>query len=74
MVTKGVIKRGCKCRILRDDIVIATVDLAQLKRFKDDVKEVKESLECGLSFENYNDIKEGDVVECFEIEQIAATL
>ena len=71
MVKEGLIKRGAKVRILRDNVVIYTGALTQLKRFKDDVKEVKESFECGVSFENYDDIKVGDMIECFEMEAIA---
>ncbi len=71
MVKEGLIKRGAKVRILRDHVVIYTGALSQLKRFKDDVKEVKEGFECGISFENYDDIKVGDVIECFEMEAIA---
>lgn len=74
MVTEGVVRRGAKVRLLRDDVVIYTGALAQLKRFKDDVKEVRETYECGMSFENYNDIAAGDVVECFEVEEVAAKL
>lgn len=71
MVKEGLIKRGAKVRILRDNVVIYTGALSQLKRFKDDVKEVKEGFECGVSFENYDDIKVGDVIECFEMEAVA---
>ena len=74
MVTEGLVKRGAQVRILRDHVVIHTGDLSQLKRFKDDVKEVKSGFDCGMSFANYDDIKVGDIVECFEIEQIAQTL
>ena len=74
MVTEGIVKRGAKVRLLRDNVVIYTGGLSQLKRFKDDAKEVREGYECGMSFENYNDIMVGDVVECFEIEEIAAKL
>jgi len=73
-VTEGIIKRGCKVRLLRDNVVIHEGDLGQLKRFKDDVKEVREGYECGMSFTNYNDIQVGDVIECFEMEEIAAHL
>lgn len=66
-VTKGVIKRGAGVRLLRDDIVIHEGKLKTLKRFKDDVKEVSEGYECGIAFENYEDIKVGDKVEVFEI-------
>ncbi len=70
MVTEGVVKRGAKVRLLRDNVVVHNGALGQLKRFKDDVKEVKSGFECGMSFENYNDLKVGDVIECFEMEQI----
>lgn len=72
MVTEGIVKRGAKVRLLRDNVVIYTGGLSQLKRFKEDAREVRESYECGMTFENYNDIMVGDVVECFEIEEIAA--
>ncbi|MFT8368386.1 MAG: translation initiation factor IF-2 [Acetobacter papayae] len=71
-VTEGVVKRGCGVRLLRDGVVIHEGDLSQLKRFKDDVKEVARSYECGLSFAGYNDLREGDVVECFESELVPA--
>lgn len=74
MVTEGLVKRGAKVRLLRDNVVIHDGNLAQLKRFKDDVKEVKEGYECGMSFENYNDIQVGDYIECYELETIAAKL
>ena len=74
MVTEGLVKRGSKVRLLRDNVVIHDGNLSQLKRFKEDVKEVKEGYECGMSFENYNDIQVGDYIECYEIETIAAKL
>ncbi|MFR1673514.1 MAG: translation initiation factor IF-2 [Alphaproteobacteria bacterium] len=74
MVTEGLVKRGAKVRLLRDNVVIHDGNLGQLKRFKEDVKEVKEGYECGMSFENYNDIQVGDFIECYEIETIAAKL
>lgn len=70
-ITEGVVKRGAKVRLLRENVVIHEGTLKTLKRFKDEVKEVKESFECGMAFENYNDIREGDIIECFEIESIA---
>jgi len=73
-VTQGIIKRGCKVRLLRDNIVIHEGDLSQLKRFKDDVKEVREGYECGIGLANYHDIQAGDMIECFEIERVAGTL
>ncbi len=74
MVTQGVIKRGCKVRLLRDNVVIHEGDLSQLKRFKDDVKDVREGYECGMALANYQDIQKGDVIECFEMERVEATL
>jgi translation initiation factor IF-2 len=74
MVTKGVVKRGAKVRLLRDDVVIHEGTLKTLKRFKDEVKEVKEGMECGMAFENYDDIKENDVIECYEIVTEARTM
>ena len=65
-VNSGIVKRGAGVRLLRDDVVIYEGSLKQLKREKNDVKEVKQNYECGMMFENYDDIKEGDVVECFE--------
>jgi translation initiation factor IF-2 len=66
-VTTGEVKRGAGVRLLRDDIVIHEGSLSTLKRFKDDVADVKESYECGMSFEKYNDIKVGDIIECFNV-------
>ncbi len=74
MVTEGLVKRGAKVRLLRDHVVIHEGELSQLKRFKDDVKEVKAGFDCGMSFANYDDIKEGDMIECYEIEQVAVSL
>jgi translation initiation factor IF-2 len=74
MVTEGMIKRGAQVRLLRDNVVVWTGELDSLKRFKDDVREVKAGFECGLSLKNYNDIKEGDQLEVFEVKEIARTL
>ena len=74
MVLEGVVRRGSKVRLLRDSTVIWTGELDSLKRFKDDVREVKEGFECGLSLKNYDDIKEGDQLEVFEIKEVARTL
>ncbi len=74
MVLEGVVRRGARVRLLRDNTVIWTGELDSLKRFKDDVREVKEGFECGLSLKNYNDIKEGDTVEVFEVKEVARTL
>ncbi len=73
-VTEGVVKRGAKVRLLRDNVVIHEGSLKTLKRLKDEVKEVREGLECGMAFENYDNIQAGDVIECFEVEEIARQL
>ncbi len=73
-VVEGVVKKGCGVRMLRDNIVIYEGKLAQLKKEKDDVKEVRLGTECGISFDNFNDIKVGDKLECYETEEIEATL
>lgn len=74
MVTAGVVRRAAKLRLLRENVVIFTGELDSLKRFKDDAREVKEGFECGLNIKNYNDIKEGDILEFFEIREVARTL
>jgi translation initiation factor IF-2 len=74
MVLEGMIKRGAKVRLLRDNIVIHEGTLKFLRRFKEEVKEVKEGFECGVSFENYQDLREKDIIECFEIESKARVL
>jgi len=71
-VLDGKIQRGCSVRVLRDNIVIFEGELASLRRFKDDVKEVASGYECGMQVEKFNDIKELDVIECFVMEQINA--
>ncbi len=68
--TDGKIQRGCQVRVLRDNIVIHEGELASLRRFKDDVKEVASGYECGMQIEKFNDVKVGDVIECFVMEQI----
>jgi len=70
MVTDGLVKRGAGVRLLRDNVVIHQGELSQLKRFKDDVREVARGYECGLSFANFHDLQEGDMVECFEVEMV----
>jgi translation initiation factor IF-2 len=74
MVTEGTVKRGAKVRLLRDNVVIHEGSLKTLKRFKDEVREVKEGYECGMAFENYHDVQVGDVIECFEMEEVARVL
>ncbi len=73
-VTDGIVKRGAKVRLLRDNVVIHEGSLKTLKRIKDEVKEVREGFECGMAFENYDNIAEGDVIECFEMEEVARQL
>jgi translation initiation factor IF-2 len=72
MVTDGLVKRGSGVRVLRDNVVIHNGELSQLKRFKEDVREVARGYECGLSFANFHDLQEGDVIECFETEMVPA--
>jgi len=74
MVTSGTVTRNAHFRLLRDNVVIYTGELESLKRMKDDVREVKEGFECGIKLKNYNDIKEGDQLEFFEVKEIARTL
>ena len=74
MVLEGTVRRGAQVRLLRDNTVIWTGELDSLKRYKDDVREVKEGFECGLTLRGYNDIKEGDQLEVFEIKEFARTL
>jgi translation initiation factor IF-2 len=74
MVTSGMVTRSAHFRLLRDNVVIYTGELESLKRLKDDVREVKEGFECGIKLKNYNDIKEGDQLEFFEVKEIARTL
>jgi translation initiation factor IF-2 len=74
MVTEGLVKRGAQVRLLRDNVVIWTGELDSLKRFKDDVREVKAGFECGLSLKNYEDLKEGDQLEVFEVVEVVRSL
>jgi len=74
MVIDGMVKRNASLRLLRDNVVIHEGKVVSLKRFKDDAKEVKQGFECGIGIEGYSDIKEGDVIEAFEIEEIKRTL
>ena len=74
MVTEGMVKRGGKVRLLRDNVVIHEGTLKTLRRFKDEVREVKEGFECGMAFENYDNINKGDIIECFEMEEVAREL
>jgi len=74
MVTAGQVSRNARFRLLRDNVVIYTGEVESLKRMKDDVREVKEGFECGIKLKNYNDIKEGDQLEFFEVKEVARTL
>jgi len=74
MVTEGVIRRAAKVRVTRDAATIFDGKLAALKRFKDDVREVKEGFDCGMSFDGFNDLKEGDQVECYEVQEVRQSL
>jgi translation initiation factor IF-2 len=74
MVTEGLVRRGSKIRLLRDNVVIYTGELDSLKRFKDDAREVKSGFECGLSVKNFDDVKVGDLLEVFEVVEVARTL
>ena len=73
-VTEGKVERGSGVRLLRDNVVIHEGKLKTLKRFKDEVAEVQGGQECGMAFENYEDIRQGDVIECFRVEQVARSL
>ncbi|HXY84055.1 MAG TPA: translation initiation factor IF-2 [Gaiellaceae bacterium] len=73
MVTSGTIRRGAHARVVRDGTVVQESSIAQLKRFKDDVREVNEGFECGILLDGFNDVKEGDVLECYETRQVERT-
>jgi translation initiation factor IF-2 len=73
MVTSGIVRRGAQVRVVRDGTVVYTTTIGQLKRFKDDAREVAEGFECGILLENFNDEKEGDVLEVFETREIERT-
>ncbi len=73
MVTDGVVRRNSNVRVIRDGAVIYTTTIADLKRFKDDVREVAEGFECGIRLDNFNDVKEGDVLEIFETREVERT-
>ena len=74
MIIDGVMRRHARARLLRDDVVIYDGALGSLKRFKDDVREVREGFECGTSIDGYNDIRQGDVIEAYELEEVARSL
>ena len=74
MVTSGVVRRGARFRLLRDNVVVYSGEIESVRRMKDDVREVKEGFECGIKLKNYSDIKEGDLLEFFEVKEVARTL
>jgi translation initiation factor IF-2 len=74
MVLDGTVKRSARIRIIRDSMVVHTGEFSGLRRFKDDVKEVKAGYECGVSIKDYHDIKEGDIIEAFEVSEIQRSL
>jgi translation initiation factor IF-2 len=74
MVTQGELQRRSRIRVVRDAVQIYGGELGSLKRFKDDVREVREGFECGLNINNFNDIKVGDTIECYRVEEVARTL
>src|SRR5262249_18418105 len=74
LVTDGTVERGANVRLIRDNVVIHEGKLSQLKRFKDDVKEVQAGQECGMAFESYQDMRAGDVIECYRVETISRSL
>jgi translation initiation factor IF-2 len=73
MVTSGIVRRGAQVRVIRDGTIIYETSIAQLKRFKDDAREVSEGFECGILLDGFNDVKEGDVLECYETRQVERT-
>jgi translation initiation factor IF-2 len=74
MVTSGLVRRGARFRLLRENVVVYTGEIESVRRLKDDVREVKEGFECGIKLKNYNEIKEGDQLEVFEVKEVARTL
>ena len=74
LVMEGSIKKGLFARLTRDDVIVSATTIQSLRRFKDEVREVANGLECGMAFENYQDVQVGDQIECFEIEEIARQL
>jgi translation initiation factor IF-2 len=73
-VTDGKVERGAGVRLIRDNVVIHEGKLSQLKRFKDDAREVTAGMECGMAFENYQDMRQGDVIECYRVETVQRSL
>jgi len=73
-VLEGLVRRNAMVRVLRDNVVVHTGEIDSLKRFKDDVREVKAGFECGMSVKNFNDLKVGDQFEIYEVQEVARTL
>ena len=73
MVTSGVVRRGAQVRVVRDGTVVHETSIAQLKRFKDDAREVAEGFECGILLDGFNDLREGDILEVFETREVERT-
>jgi translation initiation factor IF-2 len=73
-VLDGVVQRGAHVRLIRDNVVIHEGRLSQLKRFKDDAREVTSGQECGMAFENYQDMRQGDIIECYRVEEVKRSL
>lgn len=73
-VTDGTVQRGARVRLIRDNVVVHEGKLSTLKRFKDEVKEVQAGQECGMAFENYQDMRVGDIIECYTVQEIKRTL
>jgi len=74
LITEGRVQRGANVRLIRDNVVVHDGELSTLKRFKDEVKEVLSGQECGMAFANYQDMRKGDVIECFTVEKIDRTI
>ncbi|MSO80825.1 MAG: translation initiation factor IF-2 [Alphaproteobacteria bacterium] len=74
MITEGLVRRGARARLLRDNVVVHEGSVSGLRRFKDDVREVNNGFECGISLENYGDIQQGDIIECYEVREVARQL
>jgi translation initiation factor IF-2 len=73
-ITDGVVQRGAHVRLIRDNVVVHEGKLSTLKRFKDEVREVQSGQECGMAFESYQDMRVGDVIECYNVEEVRRTL
>jgi translation initiation factor IF-2 len=74
MVTDGKINRGARARLVRDGVVVWDGPIGSLRRFKEDAKEVQAGMECGIGLQGFNDVKDGDIIECYEEQQVEATL